>query len=98
LRDEGEVGNFLGIIIEKQKRNSFILTQTGLIEKVIKARGMEECNKVATPAETSSVGADLDGLPCSETWEYASIVGMLIYLASNNQKDIASTVHQTRRY
>jgi hypothetical protein len=33
LRDEGEVGDFLGIRIEKQKGNSFILTQTGLIEK-----------------------------------------------------------------
>jgi hypothetical protein len=36
LRDEGEVGYFLGIRIEKQKKNSFILTQTGLIAKVIK--------------------------------------------------------------
>jgi hypothetical protein len=40
LRDEGEVGYFLGIIIEKQKGNAFLLTQTGLIEKVIKAGGM----------------------------------------------------------
>jgi hypothetical protein len=28
LRDEGEVGEFLGIRIEKQKKNSFLLTQT----------------------------------------------------------------------
>jgi hypothetical protein len=26
LRDDGEVGDFLGIIIEKQKGNSFLLT------------------------------------------------------------------------
>jgi hypothetical protein len=45
--------------------------QTGLIEKVINAGGMEDCNKVATPAETSPVGADLDGLPFNESWEYA---------------------------
>jgi hypothetical protein len=31
------VGDFLGIRIEKQKGNAFLLTQTGLIEKVIKA-------------------------------------------------------------
>jgi hypothetical protein len=43
------------------------LTQTGLIEKVIKAGGVEDCNKIATPAETSSVGADMDGLPFNET-------------------------------
>jgi hypothetical protein len=40
LRDEGEVGDFLGIRIEKHKNNSFLLTQTGLIAKVIKAGGM----------------------------------------------------------
>jgi hypothetical protein len=53
LRDEGEVREFIGIRIEKQKGNSFPLTQTGLIDKVIKvikAGGMEDCNKVATDA------------------------------------------------
>jgi hypothetical protein len=98
LRDEGEVGDFLGIRIEKQKGNSFPLTQTGLIEKVIKAGGMEDCNKVATPAETSPVGDDLDGLPFSESWEYASFVGMIMYLTSNTQSYITYTVHQATRY
>jgi hypothetical protein len=98
LRDDGEVGDFLGIKIEKQKGNSFLLTQTGLIEKVIKAGGMEDCNKVSTPAETPPVGADLDGLTFNETWEYASLVGMIMYLASNNQPYIAYTVRQAARY
>jgi hypothetical protein len=61
LRDEVEVGDFLEIRIEKQKGNSFLLTRIGLIEKVITAGGMEHCNKVETPAETSPVGADIDG-------------------------------------
>jgi hypothetical protein len=59
---------------------------------------MEDCNKVATPAETSPVGADLDGLPFNETWKYASIVGMIIYLASNIRPYIAYTVHHAGRY
>jgi hypothetical protein len=75
------VGDFLGIRIEKQKVNAFLLTQTGLIEKVIKAGGMEDCNKCATPAKTLPVGADIDGEALNETWEYASVVGMLMYLA-----------------
>jgi hypothetical protein len=37
------------IRIEKQKGSAFLLTQTGLIEKLIKAGGMEDCNKCATP-------------------------------------------------
>jgi hypothetical protein len=93
LRYEGEVGDFLGIRIEKQKGNSCILTQTGLIEKGIKAGVIEDWNKVATPAETTPVGADLDGLRFNETWEYVSIVVMLMYLASNTQPDISYAVH-----
>jgi hypothetical protein len=81
-----------------KKGNSFLLTQTGLIEKVVKAGGMEDCNKVATPTETSPVGADQDGLPFNETWEYASLFGMLMYLASNTRPEISYAVHQSARY
>jgi hypothetical protein len=58
----------IGIRIEKQKGNAFLLSQTGLIEKVIKAGGMEDCNKCATPSETKPVGADIDGEAFNETW------------------------------
>jgi hypothetical protein len=54
--------------------------------------------KVATPAETSPVGADLDGLPFNETWDYASLVGIIIYLASHTQSDIAYALHQSAIY
>jgi hypothetical protein len=74
------------------------LTQTGLIEKVIKDGGMEYCKKLSTPAETSPFGADLQGLPFNETWEYASLVGMLMYLASSTRPDISYVVHQAARY
>jgi hypothetical protein len=53
----------VGIRIEQQKEKYCILTQTGLIDRLIKDGGMEDCNKVATPAETNPVGADVYGLP-----------------------------------
>jgi hypothetical protein len=62
------VGDSIGIRIENQKGNAFLLTQTGLIEKVTKAGGMEDCNKCATPAETTPVGAGIDGETFNETW------------------------------
>lgn len=31
-------------------------------------------------------------------WEYASIIGMLIYLATNSHSDIAYSVHQCARF
>ena len=44
LRDEDEVGDFLGIRIEKLGAQKFTLTQTGLISKVLKTANMESCN------------------------------------------------------
>jgi hypothetical protein len=76
------------------------LKLTGLIDKVIKvikAVSIEDRNKFATPAETTQVGADIDGLPFDEAWEYASIVGMLMYLVLNTRQGIAYDVHQAAR-
>ncbi len=44
LRDEGDVSAFLGIQIKKTGLSEFLLTQTGLIDKVLAATGMTECN------------------------------------------------------
>ena len=52
LRDEGEVGAFLGIQIEKTGTNQFLLTQTGLIDKVLHTTGMAECNRFTTTGVT----------------------------------------------
>jgi hypothetical protein len=94
LRDEGEVGDFLGIQIVKEGNGTFQLTQTGLIDKVLKSAGLEDCNRCVTPAYTTPVGSDPDGPAFQEDWEYASIVGMLMYLAANTRPDIVYAVHQ----
>ena len=89
LRHEGEVGDFLGIRILKGKEGEFTLTQTGLINKVSKTAEMANCKPVSTPAVP-----DKDGDAFNESWEYALIAGMLMYLANNNSHpDIAFAVH-----
>ena len=96
LRDEGSVGDFLGIRIEKSTNDTFNLSQTGLIEKVIKASGMKDCNTAVTPASTDPLGTDKSGEHYNESWEYPEIVGMLMFLATNSRPDIAYAVNQCR--
>jgi hypothetical protein len=98
LRDEGEVGDFLGIRIQKQGAGKFLLTQTGLIEKTLKAAGMEDAHRVFTPASTTPIGADRDGALFNEDWEHVTVVGMLMYLPANTRPDIACAVHQAARH
>ena len=98
LHDEGEVGDFLGIRIEKTAQHSFHLTQTGLINKVITAAGMDDCNTAITPATRTPLGTDKLGPAFNEKWKYSEIMGMLMFLATNFHPDIAYAVHQCARF
>ena len=98
LRDEGEVGDFLGIRIEKGANNSFVLTQSGLINKVLKEASMTDCNSSPTPANTTPLHLDKTGDEINESWEYPTVIGMLMYLSTNSRPDIAFAVHQCARF
>ena len=93
LCDEGEAGDFLVIRIVKSGSRQFTLSQPGLINKVLKAANMEDCNIVKTPFSPVTLGKDEYGEPFVEDWEYANIMGMLMYLSTNTRPDIAYAIH-----
>ena len=98
FRDEDGLSPFLGINIKQKGLNAFDLSQPGLIDKVLKAAGMDECNQNATPSTLNPLGPDKDGQPMNESWEYATIIGILMYLANNTRSDIAHAVHACTRH
>jgi hypothetical protein len=98
LRDEGEVGDFLGIQMVKQGDLAFLLRHTGLIDKTLKTTGMESAHRACTPTSTTLVGADHDGEPFDKDWEYATVVGILMCLTVNTRSDIAYAVHQATQH
>ena len=86
-------------IIKDKKGNAISLRQSGLVDRIIRATGMENANAVKTPATTVGLGADVGGKEQrNEEWSYASVVGMLLYLAGNTRPDIAFAVHQAARF
>ena len=92
-----DVSNFLGIKFTRHG-DTIELKQTGLIDKIVEATGMEDCNSKSTPADPKTLGKDKDGKPFTETWSYPSVVGMLLYLAGNSRPDIAFAVNQAARF
>lgn len=98
LKVESDVAGFLGILTKKQDDGSIELLQTGLINRILKMMGLEDASVKWTPAETTPLRKDLNGSPCVERWSYASIVGMMMYLASNSRPDITFAVHQCARF
>jgi hypothetical protein len=99
LTKEESLCDYLGIKMARDdKKGTITLTQQSLIEKIIKATGLEGCNPNSVPATQLALGSDPDGVPMQEKWSYSSVVGMLLYLATNSRPDIAFAVSQVARF
>ena len=58
---------------------------------------MEDCNGLPTPTKVEApLGTDINGSDDKRDWpnSYASVIGMMLYLASNTRSDISVAVHQ----
>jgi hypothetical protein len=100
LTEEGELAAFLGIQVSR-KNDTFTLTQTGLTDRkiILSTLGLDSANPTWTPATQELLGSDVDGLAMTETWSYRSVIGMLLYLLSNNSHpNIAFAFHQCSRF
>jgi Reverse transcriptase (RNA-dependent DNA polymerase) len=96
ITDEGTLSTYLGIVIER-KGDEFKLSQPELTRKILQATGLTDANANERPA-TETLGSHLDCDKHNETWEYASVIGMLMYLSTNSRPDIAFAVHQCARF
>ena len=95
---EGDMTAFLGIQFKCISGREIEMQQIGLIERVLKATGLQDCYPDKMPASQKPLGTDKDGLEFAEQWSYSSVVGMLLYLAANSRPEIAYAVHQCRRF
>jgi len=99
LHYDQDVSAYLGIKVESMSNNRLNMTQSGLIEKVLKAANMLDCKPTKTPTTQIALGSNPEGEPFDQKkWAYASIVGMLLYLANNTRPDITFAVSQVARF
>ncbi len=94
LHREGTAEWFLGVNIQ-QDGNQIMLLQEGLTKQIITALGLDSkySTHVDTPAETAELGRDVEGEEASGSVNYASVVGMLLYLG-HSRPDILFATHQ----
>ena len=99
LEMEGDFSTYLGIGIKESEDGTRCMTQKGLIERIIETTGMTDCNPNKTPASTVALGSDKEGEPWDQLqWNYASVVGMLLYVSNNTRPDITFAVSQVARF
>jgi hypothetical protein len=96
---EDSVFAFLGVELSQDPKTRKIkLCQSGLTKKILTTTKMTNSHAKRTPAKADTLGSDKFGEDCSEDWDYASVVGMLMYLCSNSRPDIQFAVHQCARF
>ena len=99
LEKEEDVAGFLGVKIDRNDElGTITMTQTGLIDRIITAMGLDDANCKETPATCSTLPKDKDGEECNEDFNYASVLGMLLYLQGHTRPDISFAVNQCARY
>ena len=87
-----DIFDYLGIELTF-KDTRVTMRQDGLMKKIFKMTKWENMSGDKTPAREKPIGTYLDGRAFQEEWDYASVVGMLMFLV-NTRPDIQFAVHQ----
>ena len=98
LHREGTADGYLGVDIQYQgdgRDQTITFRQEGLTKRIINALGLDSktSTPVETPAKKAALGQNLDGHDASGSINYASVVGMLLYLG-HSRPDISFATHQ----
>jgi hypothetical protein len=99
MKDLGIAERFLGIEIEYGEVGSVKLYQEGYLRNLLKRHGMQDCNPLSIPLNTSvklTKATDIE--PLADSKEYASIVGGLMFVACITRSDIMCTVGQLSQF
>ena len=77
MTDEGNMKEYLGVIITHGKYKSFKMSQPFLIDTIIASiPGMTDARSTCTPAVAGEVlNKDIGGEPRKEHWNYTSVIG-----------------------
>jgi Reverse transcriptase (RNA-dependent DNA polymerase) len=97
---EGDVSDYVGVNIERQKDGTIHMTQPQLINSILKELNFLETTKPAkTPAFSSTtLSAGKDKEEHKADWHYRRIIGKLNFLEKSCRPEIACAVHQAARF
>ena len=100
IDDQGDVGDFLGIQVQKQDDGSIKLTQPQLIESIIRDLHLQSgSNPKKTPAVTTKLlHKDSDGPDMTLDFHYHSVIGKLNLLEKSTCPDISISMYQCARF
>ena len=98
--DEGAVGDFLGVRINRNDNSTIMLTQPQLLDSIIEDLNMQDNTKPQSiPAcSTKLLHKDTDGESTEANFHYRSVIGKLNFLEKSTHPDISVGIHQCARF
>jgi hypothetical protein len=91
--DSGSIANYLGIQIQEEDNGNLLLTQSGLIDRILEALDIKNANPKDTPA-TEAVGANKQSPSFDGKYNYWSVISMMMYQSSSTRPNCAFAIHQ----
>jgi len=99
MKDLGVAKKFLGMEIEYGDDGSITIHQDRYIQSLLRRHGMEDCNPVSTPLDTSTkLVKTTDAEAIADPKEYQSIIGGLMFAAIVTRPDIMCAVGQLSQF
>eukprot|EP00957_Ditylum_brightwellii_P021188 1597356-Ditylum_brightwellii.AAC.1 len=74
------------------------LTQTGSIDRIVNALGLDNTKVAQTPAEVAVLGKDPDADRGNAVFNYLSIICIMLYFSSHSCPDIQFVALQCARF
>ena len=85
--------------IETVDGETMSMTQSSLINTIIKSTGLDDASKQHQTSDVSPLIHKHEyPAPFDEKWSYRSLIGMLTYLVRNTCPGIEHSVHQCARF
>lgn len=100
ITDEGDVGDFLGVLINRKDDGTVHLSQPHLIDSILKdlrLDGPKTATKNTPAAPNKLLRKHLDSDDFDNSFDYRSVVGKLMYLGTT-RTDCAFAINQCARF
>lgn len=95
---EADYAGYLGVDIIAQPDGTLLMSQTGLIERILVDLGLTNSTSTkATPA-AEILGPFKASPPFEECFNYRSVIGKILYVSSNTRCEITLANHQCARF
>jgi hypothetical protein len=95
---EEDYAGYLGVDIITRTDGTILMSQTGLIERILLDLGLTESTSFKSTPATEVLAPFKSSPPLMDNYNYRSVLGKIMYLSSNTRCELSLANHQCARF